>query len=99
MAASGNVCRSRRAVPVSRFRSCECSLFQCSGQCASRRPLMATVQIFNSFKEAIAEKQHDLGADSLKFMLTDVAPTLANTMLSDLTEIAAGNGYTAGGEV
>lgn len=60
---------------------------------------MATVQIFNSFKEAIAEKQHDLGADSLKFMLTDVAPTLANTMLSDLTEIAAGNGYTAGGEV
>lgn len=58
---------------------------------------MATVQIFNSFKEAVAEKKHDLGADTLKFMLTNTAPSLANTVKADLTEIAAGNGYTAGG--
>lgn len=58
---------------------------------------MATVQIFNSFKEAVAEKKHDLGADALKFMLTNTAPSLANTVKADLTEIAAGFGYTAGG--
>lgn len=58
---------------------------------------MATVQIFNSFKEAVAEKKHDLGADTLKFMLTNTAPSLANTVKADLTEITAGFGYTAGG--
>lgn len=58
---------------------------------------MATVQIFNSFKEAVAEKIHNLGSDTLKFMLTNTAPSLANTVKADLTEIAAGNGYTAGG--
>lgn len=30
-------------------------------------------------------------------MLTNTAPVAANSILSDLTEIAAGNGYTAGG--
>lgn len=59
---------------------------------------MATVQIFNSFKEAVAEGVHDLGADTLKFMLTNTAPSLSNSVKADLTEIAAGNGYTAGGE-
>lgn len=59
---------------------------------------MATAQIFNSLKEAIAEKVHDFGADTLKFCLTNTAPLLSNTQYSDLTEIAAGSGYTAGGE-
>lgn len=58
---------------------------------------MATVQIFNAFKEAIAEKVHDLGADTLKFALTNAAPSLADDTFSDLAEIAAGLGYTAGG--
>ena len=58
---------------------------------------MATAQIFNSFKEALAEKVHDLGSDTLKFALTDTAPILSNSQFADLTEIAAGNGYTAGG--
>lgn len=53
---------------------------------------------FNSFIEAIMEKVHNLGSDTLKVMLTNVAPTAANTQKSDLTEISAGNGYTAGGE-
>jgi hypothetical protein len=60
---------------------------------------VATVSIFNSFKEAVAEKTHNLGSDSLKFMLTNIAPSLANTVKADLTEIAAGNGYAAGGSV
>ena len=58
---------------------------------------MATFQIFNSFKEAAPEKVHNLGADTLKFMLTNTAPSLSNTVKADLTEIAAGFGYTAGG--
>ena len=51
----------------------------------------------HSFVEAMAEKVHNLGADTLKFMLTNVAPRDTNSVKSNLTEIAAGNGYTAGG--
>lgn len=58
---------------------------------------MAAVQIFSSFKEALAEKVHNLGSDTLKFALADTAPILSNTQFSDLVEISAGNGYTAGG--
>jgi hypothetical protein len=53
---------------------------------------------FDHFVEARNHKKHDLGADALKAMLTNVAPSQANTQFfSDLTDIAAGNGYTAGG--
>lgn len=58
---------------------------------------MASANKFNSFVEAMAEKSHNLGSDTLKVMLTNVAPVATNTQKSDLTEIAAGNGYTAGG--
>lgn len=58
---------------------------------------MPTVQVFNSFKEAVAEKVHNLGADTLRVMLSNTAPSLSNTQRSNITEIAAGNGYTAGG--
>lgn len=58
---------------------------------------MATFQKFNSFVEALAEKKHDLGADVLKFMLTNTAPLASNSIKTDITEIAGGNGYTAGG--
>ena len=41
---------------------------------------------------------HDLGADTLKVALTNAAPTVASDAgLGDITEISAGNGYTAGG--
>lgn len=40
---------------------------------------------------------HDLGADTLKVMLTNSAPVATNSVKADLTEITAGNGYTAGG--
>lgn len=58
---------------------------------------MPTPTVFNSFTEAVAEKKHDLGSDTLMVMLTNVAPVAANSVKADLTEIAAGNGYTAGG--
>lgn len=58
---------------------------------------MAAFNKFNSFVEAVFEKKHDLGADVLKFMLTDTAPVATNSIKANLTEIAGGNGYTAGG--
>lgn len=58
---------------------------------------MVTFNKFDSFVEAMAEKVHNLGADTLKVMLTNVAPVAGNTVKADLTEIGAGNGYAAGG--
>ena len=58
---------------------------------------MAAFQKINSFVEAVAEKVHNLGADTLKVMLTNTAPLSTNTVKANLTEILAGNGYTAGG--
>lgn len=58
---------------------------------------MVAFNKFNAFVENVAEKVHNLGADVLKILLTDVAPVAANSVKADLTEIAAGNGYTAGG--
>jgi hypothetical protein len=58
---------------------------------------MATFNKFNQFVQDLANKKHDLSADTLKVMLTNVAPAAANAIFSDLTEIAAGNGYSAGG--
>ena len=58
---------------------------------------MASFNKFNSFVEALAEKKHDLGADTLKVLLTNTAPVATNAVKADLTEISAGNGYTAGG--
>lgn len=58
---------------------------------------MATYNKFNQFVEDVAEKVHNLGADTLKVMLTLTAPTAANATRAALTEIAGGNGYTTGG--
>ena len=58
---------------------------------------MAALNKFNSFVEALAEKVHNLGSDTLKVMLTNSAPAASNTVKADITEISAGNGYAAGG--
>lgn len=60
---------------------------------------MATLTKFHSFAEAVYEKKHDMGADTIKVMLTNSAPNAStNTQKSDITEIAStSNGYTAGG--
>lgn len=58
---------------------------------------MASFNKFNSFVEAVAEKLHNLGSDTLKVMLTNSAPVATNTVKADITEITAQNGYTAGG--
>ena len=58
---------------------------------------MAAFNKFQSFVEALAETVHNLGADSLKVMLTNTAPVATNSVKANLTDISAGNGYTAGG--
>jgi hypothetical protein len=58
---------------------------------------MASYNKFQQFAEDMPEKVHNLGSDTLKIMLTLVAPVATNSVKADLTEIAAGNGYTAGG--
>lgn len=58
---------------------------------------MAAYNKFNSFVEAIAEKVHNLGSDTLKVALTNSAPVATDTVLANITQIANGNGYTTGG--
>ena len=58
---------------------------------------MAAFNKFNQFVEDLAKKVHNLDTDALKVMLSNVAPVATNAVLADLTEIAAGNGYSAGG--
>lgn len=58
---------------------------------------MASFTKFQAFVENVAEKVHDLGADTLKILLTNTVPVNTNTVKANLTEISAGNGYSAGG--
>lgn len=60
---------------------------------------MATFTLFNNFKSLLGKKVIDLTTDSFKAMLSDTAPNVSTmTVKADVTEIAAGNGYTAGGQ-
>lgn len=54
---------------------------------------MAVLVKFNSFVEAMAEKAHNLGADTLTIALCNAAnaPVAGNTQLSNLTQIAYTN--------
>ena len=52
---------------------------------------MATYTKFNSFTEALAEKVHNLGSDTLKVALTNSAPSASDTQLSNITEISYTN--------
>jgi hypothetical protein len=46
---------------------------------------------FNSFTVAIAEKVHNLGADTLEVALTNTAPVNTNTILANITQISYTN--------
>ena len=58
---------------------------------------MAAFNKFNQFVADVANKVHNLGSDTLKVALTNTAPVATNTVFANITEIAAGNGYAAGG--
>jgi hypothetical protein len=58
---------------------------------------MASYNKFNIFTSDLVNGKHNFGANSFKVMLTNTAPVASNAVKADLTEISAGNGYTAGG--
>ena len=60
---------------------------------------MADYNKFYSFVLDLATKVHNLNSDTLKVMLTNTAPVATNTIAANITEISAGNGYSAGGSV
>ena len=59
---------------------------------------MAIFNKFNSFQTQLGLGSMNLNTDTLKVYLTNVAPVATNTVFGTPAEIAAGNGYTAGGE-
>ena len=58
---------------------------------------MAAFNKFNAFVADVNNKVHNMGADNIKVMLSDVAPVATNAVKADITEITAQNGYSAGG--
>jgi hypothetical protein len=58
---------------------------------------MASFNKFQNFVEDLLRGVHDFDAHTFKVMLTNSAPIATNTIRANLTEISAGNGYTAGG--
>jgi hypothetical protein len=52
---------------------------------------MATYTKLYSFPEAIAEKVHNLASDSLVYWLSNTAPSQANDVRADITEITYTN--------
>ena len=58
---------------------------------------MATFNRFNAFTYDLVNGNHDFDAHTFKVMLTNTAPVATNAVKADITEISAGNGYTAGG--
>lgn len=51
----------------------------------------STLTAVDSLVEAIAEKVHNLGSDSLRVALTNSAPSASNTVLANITEISYTN--------
>jgi len=60
---------------------------------------MAAYNKFETFVGDLGLKKHELNADLVKVYLTNATPsTSADSVLLDLADISAGNGYTAGGD-
>lgn len=58
---------------------------------------MAAYNKFQSFVEYLAEGVMNLQSDTLKVALTNTLPVNTNTVLANITQIGAGNGYSTGG--
>jgi hypothetical protein len=58
---------------------------------------LAAFNKFNIMVADVCNHVHNFGSDTLKILLTNTAPVATNAVKTDLTEISAGNGYTAGG--
>ena len=60
---------------------------------------MAAYNKFNSFVADVNNKVFNMSSDSLKIALTNTAPVATNTVFANITDLATGGGYTAGGAV
>jgi hypothetical protein len=59
---------------------------------------MASYNKFNQFVEDLVNGVHDFDAHTFKIYLSNTTPSASLDLVkTDLAEIAAGNGYTAGG--
>jgi hypothetical protein len=61
---------------------------------------MATYNKFNSFVDDLSKAVHNFTTSTgnvFKVVLTNTAPVATNTILSNITQVASGNGYTTGG--
>ena len=58
---------------------------------------MATYNKFQDYTEQLNKAVHNWSTHTFKEGLTNTAPIATNTIYSNLTEISAGNGYSAGG--
>lgn len=58
---------------------------------------MATFNKFQDFTEQLTNGVQNFLSDTYKVCLSNSAPLATNTALANITQIAAGNGYTSGG--
>lgn len=58
---------------------------------------MATYNKIQDYTEQLNKAVHNWSSHTFKAMLTNSAPVATNTIAANLTEISAGNGYSAGG--
>lgn len=57
---------------------------------------MATYTKFNDYVEQLAKAVHNWSSHTFKEFFSNTAPSAANTVLSDITQISNGGGYTGG---
>lgn len=58
---------------------------------------MATFNKFQDFSQQLTEGTQNFGTDVYKIALSNTAPVATNTVLANITQITAANGYTSGG--
>jgi len=58
---------------------------------------MATFNKFENFVEDCLKGVHDFSTEAITVVLTNAAPSATDTVLTDITQISNGGGYTAGG--
>lgn len=58
---------------------------------------MAVYNRFNDFTEQLVRGGYNFATDTIKVALSNTAPAASNAFFNAITEISAGNGYTAGG--
>jgi len=58
---------------------------------------MPSLQKFNDFAEQVLRGVHNFGSHTFKVALTNTAPAATNTVLANITQIAATGGYVTGG--